>query len=125
MAARAGCAESVHVLLHYGAEINAVTTKGKFSALHWGAGAGKEAACKALMDHHCDQHLRTSFHETAIMRAKKGGFMNCIEAIVNWHAEGDITEQNSITSHNSHNAHPATLEKRKMLRTPEHKKKKK
>jgi len=71
-------------LIMYGAHVDAVTIKGKYSPLMLAAGAGQVETVFNLLEHGATPGLRNSAYHTAVMKAASAGHHECVDAIVNF-----------------------------------------
>lgn len=106
-AARVDNADNVESLLVYGAHVDALTTKGKYTPLMFAAGAGHVENIEHLIDHHCNKELRNLHYQNAVMRAAAAHHDECVSTIVN-HEPGEHDKKKKKGSSHGKKGHGRT-----------------
>lgn len=75
---------TVESLIMYGAHVDALTTKGKYTPLMMAAGAGQVETVFSLLEHGANPGLRNASYHTAVMKAASSSHHECVDAIVNF-----------------------------------------
>ena len=80
-AASGANAETVKFLLESGADVNAVDTNEKFTALMHAAAEGQTKVVEILLKHKADPELRDADGDTALVFAQNNGHANVIRLL--------------------------------------------